>query len=97
MLRHLIWTALQASVVYVLHCVVLTAEYEVPSATAVLPNMRRVYRLLKPRDIKASLKNTEVHVLWPANGVWYMADVHEVRLVQLVQLLAEQHICTARR
>lgn len=64
-----------------------------PSATAVLPNMRRVYRLLKPRDIKASLKNTEVHVLWPANGVWYMADVHEVRLVQL---LAEQHIRTAR-
>lgn len=41
--------------------------------------MRRVYRLLKGRDIKASLKDTEVHVLWPDNGVWYLAEVMEVR------------------
>lgn len=56
-----------------------TADYEVPSSTAVLPNMRRVYRLLKRRDIKPSLKDTEVHILWPDNGVWYLAEVIEVR------------------
>jgi hypothetical protein len=55
------------------------AEYEVPSATAVLPNTRRVYRLLKTRDIRPSLKDTEVHVLWPDNGIWYLAEVLEVR------------------
>lgn len=55
------------------------AEYEVPSATAVLPNMRRVYRLLKLRDVKPTLKDTEVHILWPDNGIWYLAEVLEVR------------------
>jgi hypothetical protein len=57
----------------------VAAEYEVPSATAVLPNTRRVYRLLKTRDIRPSLKDTEVHVLWPDNGIWYLAEVLEVR------------------
>lgn len=61
-------------------CCCNCTDYEVPSATAVLPNMRRVYRLLKPRDIKPKLKDTEVHILWPDNGIWYMADVHEVRV-----------------
>jgi hypothetical protein len=40
--------------------------------------MRRVYRLLKMRDIKPTLKDTEVHILWPDNGIWYLAEVLEV-------------------
>jgi hypothetical protein len=54
-------------------------EYEVPSATAQLQGTRRVYRLLKARDVKPTLKGTEVHILWPDNGVWYMAEVLQVR------------------
>jgi hypothetical protein len=42
--------------------------------------MRRVYRLLKMRDIKPTLKDTEVHILWPDNGIWYLAEVLEVSI-----------------
>lgn len=59
-------------------CFLGVTEYEVPSASAVLPNMRRVYRLLKMRDLKPTLKDTEVHILWPDNGTWYLAEVLEV-------------------
>jgi hypothetical protein len=42
--------------------------------------MRRVYRLLRLRDIKPSLKDTEVHILWPEDGTWYMADIKKVHV-----------------
>lgn len=53
-----------------------------PSATAQLQGTRRVYRLLKARDVKPTLKDTEVHILWPDNGVWYMAEVLQVSRAQ---------------
>lgn len=43
-------------------------------------NTRKVYRLLQHKDIKTSLKNTEVHILWPEDNKWYLAEVEKVRL-----------------
>jgi hypothetical protein len=41
-------------------------------------NSRKVYRVLTHKDIKNSLKDTDVYILWPDDGVWYMAEVEQV-------------------
>lgn len=41
-------------------------------------NSRKVYRLLTHKDIKNSLKDTDVYILWPDDGIWYMAEVEQV-------------------
>lgn len=41
-------------------------------------NSRKVYRLLTHKDIKSSIKDTDVYILWPDDGTWYMAEVEQV-------------------
>ncbi len=42
-------------------------------------NRRRVYKLLANNDVRASLKDKQIHILWPEDGQWYAADIEEVR------------------
>lgn len=39
---------------------------------------RLVYRLLSLADVRPQLLGEEVHILWPDDGVWYMAIVERV-------------------
>jgi hypothetical protein len=41
-------------------------------------NSRKVYRVLTHKDIKNTLKDTDVYILWPDDGIWYMAEVEQV-------------------
>jgi hypothetical protein len=50
-------------------------------------NSRKVYRVLTHKDIKNSLKDTDVYILWPDDGIWYMAEVEQVRLSLLYAFL----------
>ena len=43
---------------------------------------RLVYRLLRDADVRPQLLGEEVHILWPDDGVWYLAVVQRVRARQ---------------
>eukprot|EP00878_Enallax_costatus_P034681 GHUV01038473.1.p2 GENE.GHUV01038473.1~~GHUV01038473.1.p2 ORF type:complete len:114 (+),score=21.20 GHUV01038473.1:397-738(+) len=57
-------------------------EFIIPAEAAEMyweANTRKVYRFLTDKDIKSSLKDTTVYILWPGDGKWYLAEVDEVR------------------
>ncbi|MEW5313235.1 MAG: hypothetical protein WDW38_004820 [Sanguina aurantia] len=66
----------------------LCAEYYYDTVPLVLssndgrvrPPMRKVYRLLKRKDISKSLHSRKVHLFWPEDGGWYEAVVQEIRV-----------------
>jgi hypothetical protein len=39
---------------------------------------RQVYRLLRAADVRPALLAQEVHILWPDDGVWYLAVIEKV-------------------
>jgi hypothetical protein len=43
---------------------------------------RRVYKLLALTDVRAALKDKQIHILWPEDGKWYAADIDEVGVPQ---------------
>lgn len=49
-----------------------------PGATRRSKRGRLVYRLLKEADVRPKLLGEEVHILWPDDGVWYIAVVQQV-------------------
>jgi hypothetical protein len=64
-------------------CCVLShdPDFVIPEEAAKMyweANSRKVYRVLTHKDIKNSLKDTDVYILWPDDGVWYMAEVEQV-------------------
>lgn len=73
------------------------AEFMVPEGAASTyweSNTRKVYRFLKYRDIKSSLRNSEVYILWPADGVWYKAEVDQVpQPLSLSVKSLHRHLC----
>eukprot|EP00877_Chromochloris_zofingiensis_P014893 jgi/Chrzof1/9658/Cz04g11080.t1 len=42
--------------------------------------LREVYRILTKKDVHRDLKDQQVHILWPVDGVWYAADILELRV-----------------
>jgi hypothetical protein len=64
---------------------------DVAVEAADLGSTRRVYRLLRRRDIKTSLKHTEVYILWPSDGTWYMAEIEQASTGQLILDGSQQH------
>lgn len=58
------------------------AEFIIPAEAAEMyweANTRKVYRFLTDKDVKSSLKDTTVYILWPKDGVWYVAEIEQVR------------------
>lgn len=46
----------------------------------VRPRAKKVFRLLKRRDITADLVNQVIHIVWPDNQIWYAAIVNKVKI-----------------
>eukprot|EP00775_Hariotina_reticulata_P010527 gene10527-10687_t len=58
---------------------------DVAVEAADMGSTRRVYRLLRRKDIKTSLKHTEVYILWPSDGTWYMAELRVREMIGRVR------------
>eukprot|EP00878_Enallax_costatus_P029218 GHUV01031663.1.p1 GENE.GHUV01031663.1~~GHUV01031663.1.p1 ORF type:complete len:108 (+),score=27.03 GHUV01031663.1:397-720(+) len=65
-------------------------EFIIPAEAAEMyweANTRKVYRFLTDKDIKSSLKDTTVYILWPGDGKWYLAEVDEMNVREHVAYL----------